>query len=378
MPHRQLKTRTDCEDFVRGCNIMGLGGGGWPEIGLKYLLEGLSEGLVLEWIDVDDIADDSWTATVLAVGTMAPDSDEAKAEIEKIGIKPIMAGKEMEAALTELADYAGVTLSAMVPCELGATNTPVPMVAAARINLPVVDADYSGRAVPEWMQATPFLFNKPSYPCASVDEWGNVCIIKEAQGHHLFERVSKMLSVAAYGRCYTASNLLSGKETKDIVIRDTLTYSLELGAAVREAREKGDDPVAAIVDFTGGWLLFTGEVQSKDWADAGGTMRGTTYIKGSGDWKGHTFRYWFMNENHIGWRDDGPVITSPDLPIVVDIETGEGMINTYIDAGDRVAVIGAKGPVVFRSENGLNGTGPRYYGFDIDYIPIEERMATSE
>jgi DUF917 family protein len=85
-----------------------------------------------------------------------------------------------------------------------------------------------------------------------------------------------------------------------------------------------------------------------------------------------------MNENHIGWLDDKPVITTPDMPIVVDIETGEGTINTYIDTGDRVAVIAAKGPEVFRSEHGLSGAGPRYFGFDIDYVPIEERMAASE
>ena len=130
MPHRQLKTRTDCEDFVRGCTIMGIGGGGKPEVGLKYLLEGLDEGLVLEWIDVDDIADDTWTASVYGMGSTAPITDETKAEIEKIGIKPVLAGKEMEAALKELADHAGVTLSAMVPVELGGDNTPAPLVAA--------------------------------------------------------------------------------------------------------------------------------------------------------------------------------------------------------------------------------------------------------
>jgi DUF917 family protein len=354
---------------------MGIGGGGTPEVGLKYLLEGLDEGLVLEWIDVEDIADDSWTASVYGMGSTAPITDETKAEIEKVGIKPVMAGKEMEAALKELADHAGVTLSAMVPVELGGSNTPAPLVAAARMGLPVVDADFAGRAVPEEMQGTPYLYNIDSFPCASVDKWGNVCIIKETQGPHLFERVGKMLSMAAYGSCYLASSLMTGKQTKDTVIRDTLTYSFELGTAVREALEKAQDPVAAIVDFTGGWLLFTGEVERKDWADVEGTMRGTTYIKGTGDWAGHTFRYWFKNENHVGWRDDEPVITSPDLPIVVNIETGEGKINTYIDAGDRVAVVGAIGPKVFRSEHGLSGCGPRYYGFDIDYVPIEERMA---
>ncbi len=44
MPHRQLKTRQDCEDFVRGCTIMGIGGGGKPEVGLKYLPESLALG----------------------------------------------------------------------------------------------------------------------------------------------------------------------------------------------------------------------------------------------------------------------------------------------------------------------------------------------
>jgi DUF917 family protein len=354
MPHRQLKTRQDCEDFVRGCTIMGIGGGGMPDVGLKVLLEALDEGVTLEWIDVDDIEDDEWTSCVYGMGSTAPISDETKAEIKKLGLKPVMAGKEMEAALKELADYTGITLSAMVSPELGGSNTPEPLVAAARMGL----AD--------------------SYPAVSVDKWGNVCIVKETQGSHLFERVGKMLSVAAYGTCYIASGLLTGKETKEIVIRDTLTYSLDLGGAVREAREQGNDPVEAIVDFTEGWLLFTGEVEHKDWEDRGGYMYGTTHIKGTGKWAGHAFRYWFKNENHIGWLDDEPIITTPDMPIVVDIETGEGKINTYIDAGECVAVIGMKGPEVFRSERGLSGAGPRYFGFDIDYVPIEERMAARE
>ena len=39
-----------------------------------------------------------------------------------------------------------------------------------------------------------------------------------------------------------------------------------------------------------------------------------------------------------------------------------------------MVVIGVKGLEAFRSEKGLGGAGPRYFGFDIDYVPIEERM----
>ncbi|HHH82371.1 MAG TPA: DUF917 family protein, partial [Chloroflexi bacterium] len=41
----------------------------------------------------------------------------------------------------------------------------------------------------------------------------------------------------------------------------------------------------------------------------------------------------------------------------------------------RVAVVGIKGLEAFRSERGLAAAGPRYFGFDIDYVPIEKLMA---
>jgi hypothetical protein len=353
---------------------MGIGGGGFPELGLKALMGALDEGLTIEWADVDEIADDTWTASVYETGTIAPLTPDTKAEIERLGLEPRLAGTEMEVALQELANYAGVTIGAVVPVELGGDSTPFPLVAAARLGLPVVDGDYCGRAVPEEMQGTPYLYEKNIHPFASVDRWGNVCILKDAANFHTVERIQKMLSVAAYGSCHLADTLLSGKEMKEIVIRDTLTYSFELGVTVREARDRGEDPVDAIVDFTGGWLLFTGEVECKEWEDREGYMWGTTWVKGKGDSTGRVFRYWFKNENHISWLDDEPLVTTPDLIAVVDQNTGEGRINTNIEPGDHVAVVGIKGPEVFRSERGLSGAGPGYFGFDIDYVPIEERM----
>lgn len=363
---------------MRGCTIMGIGGGGYPELGLKALAGALDEGLTLEWIDADEVAADAWTAVVYETGTMAQPTPETKAAIERLGFKPRLAGKEMETALRELADYAGVTLGAVVPAELGGDSVAFPFVAAARLGLPIVDGDLCGRAVPEEMQGTPFLFEKDIHPIACVDQWGNVCILKETANFQATERIQKMLSVAAFGSFHLADTLLPGREMKEILIRDTLTYSLDLGTAVREARERGDDMVQAIVDFTSGWLLFTGEVERKEWEDRDGYLWGTTYIKGTGESSGQSFRCWFKNENHIGWLDDEPVITTPDLPAIVDLETGEGKVNTFIDAGDPVAVIGIKGPEVFRSERGLSGSGPRYFGFDIDYVPIEERMAATK
>ena len=60
--------------------------------------------------------------------------------------------------------------------------------------------------------------------------------------------------------------------------------------------------------------------------------------------------------------------------VIADRETGEGILNALVEVGQRVAVIGLKGVDAFRSQKGLGYAGPRYFGFDIDYVPIEEAI----
>lgn len=376
MSRRRLCTMQDCEDLIRGCLVMGTGGGGPEEDGREAFTSAVEEGLEIAWVDVDDIPDDAWTVTTYGMGSIAPPSAETEEEIAGLGLVDQLHRQSMEVAVREMEEYAQVKIGAIVPVELGASSTPVALVAGVRLGIPVVDGDYAGRAVPEEMQGTPYLYDKKGWPFTSVDRWGNVCIVKEACSLHMMERIGKMLSVAAFGECDMAAYLLAGREMKEIVVRDTLSKSLELGRTIRQAREQGEDPVLASLDFTGGWLLFEGEVVKKEWEDREGYMFGTTYIEGKGKFRGHSFKVWFKNENHVSWLDDQPFVTSPDLVVIVDRKTGEGITNTLLDAGREVAVIGVKGLETFRSEKGLGGAGPRYFGFDIDYVSIEERMKT--
>ena len=374
MPRRRLANMQDCEDLIRGCLFMGTGGGGPAEDGREAFTAALEEGLEIEWVDVDDIPDDAWTVTCYGMGTIAPTSPETQEEIARLGLVDRLGQRSMEVAVREMEEHAQVKVGAIVPSELGPSSTPVPLVTGARLGIPVVDGDYAGRAVPEEMQGTPYLYDKAGWPFTSVDRWGNVSIVKEACSLHMMERIGKMLSVAAYGECDMAAYLLAAGEMKEIVVRNTLTKSLDLGRTIRQASEHGEDPVVASLEFTGGWLLFEGEVVGKQWEDREGYMFGTTYIEGNGEFQGQTFRVWFKNENHVSWLGDEPFVTSPDLIVVVDRRSGEGITNTLLQAGQEVAVIGVRGLEAFRSERGLGGAGPRYFGFDIDYVPIEERM----
>jgi DUF917 family protein len=366
----------DCEDLISGCLFMGTGGGGSAEDGMEALIVALEDGLEIVWVDVDDIPDDAWTVTSYGMGTIAPASAETQSEIARLGLVDRLGHRSMEAAVREMEEYAQVKIGALVSVELGPASTAVALVTGARLGIPVVDGDYAGRAVPEEMQGTAYLYDKAGWPFTSVDRWGNVCMVKKACGFHMMERVGKMLSVAAYGECDLAAYLLAGREMKEIVVRDSLTRSLELGRTIRQARERAEDPVVASLNFTAGWLLFEGRVVKKEWEDREGYMFGTTQINGRGGFRGHTLEVWFKNENQVSWLDGEPLVTSPDLVVIVDRKTGEGITNTLVDAGREVAVIGVKGLEAFRSERGLEGAGPRHFGFDIDYVPIEKRMKT--
>jgi len=60
---------------------------------------------------------------------------------------------------------------------------------------------------------------------------------------------------------------------------------------------------------------------------------------------------------------------------LIDKATGEGFSNSSIKAGDQAVVVGIKGLEAFRTRFGLDeSSGPRYYGFDIEYVPIEVLM----
>jgi DUF917 family protein len=376
MSDNTLKTEQDCRDFLTGLKIMGTGGGGSPTSGMEMLSAALAEGLTLSWIDAADLPDDAFSCTTFGSGSISEDKPDSLEEIdqlaERLGVTNKYGYQAPEVAVRELAQYTGTEIGAIVAVELGASNTPAPMVTAARMGIALIDGDYSGRAVPEDMQASYFLKGIKPYPAVIVDWWGNIMILKEAASSEMVERIGKMLGVASHGSVFFASTLLSAKETRETIVPGTLTLSYELGKAVRRARKAGKSPINEIVQRLDGWELFSGWVTGKDWADKDGVMVGTTHIKGGGPYAGQTMDVWFLNENHVAWLDGKPYVFSPDLIILVDPDTGEAYTNTEIKAGDPVIVLGCRAYPTFRSDKAIEFFGPRYWGFDFDYTPIEE------
>lgn len=376
MTKTTLSTERDIHDFVDGCLALGTGGGGDPEEGLASLRSALADGLEIGWVPLGTIDDSAMTVTGYAAGSIAP-PDEATADL----IQSLHLGEmttfdhALRLAIEELGRHLGSAIGAVVPVEIGASNTPGPLVAAARLGIAVPDGDYSGRAVPDEMQGTPFIHGVRSDPFTSVDAYGNIAVIPHTANSYMLERIAKMLSIAGIHGTSIASTPLNGRDMKRIIVPGTLTKALSLGRAMHDARTQHEDPVDALVEAADGWRLFDGVVRSKDWEDRDGYMFGTVTIDGSRPGgAGSELRIWLKNENHVSWLDGDPWVCSPDLLTIVDVATGRGFTSTDVRPGDRVSVIGMRGLPIFRTADALrNAFGPEYFGFpDVPYVPVED------
>jgi DUF917 family protein len=373
-----LKTETDVRDFVRGCTLLGTGGGGLEENGLQSLLSEMKAGKEISWIDVDDISDDAITACPFLMGTIAPHTQNVVNEMNSYDMNnktSLYTEKDrISHSIDELQNYLHKNFDAVVPLELGGASTPGCIAAGLVHGIPAVDGDYTGRAIPEIPQTTPYLMNMQLWPLSVVDEFGDVSIIKSAMNYRVVERMGKKLSEVAFGLTGDTGFVFTGKQTKDVILRGTLTKCLKLGRLIREANEKKKNPVDEVVKELGAWTLIKGTLTGKDTEDKQGYYWGYHTITGSGDFQGQKVKIWFKNENHICWKNDKVIVTSPDSIVVIDKNTGMPCTNPNLKVGMEVAAIGIKAVDLFRSEKGIGILGPRYFGFDLDYIPIEKTL----
>lgn len=371
---KTIKTVQEVEDLVRGVTFFGTGGGGNPEQGLAFLKETLNDVGKIELVDAGEIPDNAMVCTCFYMGSIAPHTPEVKERMKVMGLTEKQVDRILPEAVEALERFLGKKIEAIVPIELGGINTPAPIDAAARLGKKVVDGDYAGRAIPEIVQTTPSMAGKTLPPMSSVDEWGNVAFVEKVRNHQCAEALGKAISTVAFGLVGQTAFVMTGKELKQLLIRGTVSESIEVGRVIRESVETGKDPATEIAKFLNGWVLFRGTVSNKDWEDKQGYYWGTHTFSGTGEFSGKTLKIWFKNENHISWLDDKAWVTSPDIMQVIDEKTGEPICNPDLKVGDKVAVVGVKKREAFNNELGIATVGPAHYGFDVKHVPIEELL----
>ena len=78
------------------------------------------------------------------------------------------------------------------------------------------------------------------------------------------------------------------------------------------------------------------------------------------------------NEYLLAKQGDKVVASVPDLITMVDFETGAPINGERLRYGQRVSVFATGCPEFYRSEAALKVVGPRCFGFDVEYVPLEK------
>lgn len=362
-------TKQELMDFIYGAHIYGTGGGGSIQGAMSMLEEAMEMGIPFKLVNTSEVPDDDIVACPYGVGGGV--SDEIRRRFESL---PRLSRREVvNMAVEALEGYLGKDISGFVLGELGSSNSFIAMYMAALTGRYTVDGDVVGRSVPEVPHSTFNICDVPITPFVIVTPFGDVMLVPRVLNDSRAEDIDRFMAVASGGGVTVIDHPVEGRKLRESIVVDTVTKSIEVGRSIREALERDSNPIKALIESTGGYILFRGEIEGVEREGRDGFLWGETMIKGVDAFQDKMYKIWFKNENLVSWLDGEPHVTCPDLISIVDAETAQGLSNWGADLaeGRNVVVVGMKAPDMFRRGRGLEILCPRYFGFDIEYRPIE-------
>jgi DUF917 family protein len=351
----------ELDDLAIGAAVLGTGGGGNPYIGKLLAKQAIADHGPVELVSLEEVDDQALVVPSAMMG--AP----------TVMVEKLPRGDEIIRAFEALGEYLGRPITHTVSIEAGGLNSTTPFAVAAQMGIPLVDADGMGRAFPEIQMVTPTMYGISATPMAIADEKGNSALLKTIDNRWT-ERFARSVTIDMGCTAMIALYSLSGRQAKESLVAGTLSLAEELGRLLRETRAAHGDPIAAVADRLGGFRIFTGKVADVARRTETGFARGDARIEGVADDTGSVLELRFQNEHLVAVRDGEIVASVPDLIIVLDAETGEPITTEELRYGYRVAVVATPCDGRWRTEAGLALAGPRYFGYEIDYVPVEERF----
>jgi len=360
-----ITTNQQIEDFTRGCCFFATGGGGDPLFGQQMLREALDAGKHIRIIDAKELPDDAWTICPYLMGPApGPETEKIKQARVDYGLTQEVISNMPAAAAKLLLEQEDIKLSAVIPLELGAAATSSAVATAAWLDVPTIDGDYAGRALPEVAQILPAIHNVNLLPIASCDHYGNQIIIKKTTGLQMTERLGKIMATASLGLVGQATLLKQLKQMKSVMLFNTLSKALIVGKTLREAQENQDNSHRSLIELTQAKILFIGQVTERKAEVQDGYYIGNVTIDGIDNFQNNQFKIWVKNENILSWLNDEPYVACPDLITMIDQLTFEPVIIGNLNKGTNVVVFGIPAPESFRSPEALKLLEPKYFGFD--------------
>ncbi|ASN85367.1 DUF917 domain-containing protein [Pectobacterium versatile] len=354
------------DDIALGAAVLGTGGGGDPYVGSLMAKHALKNAAEVPIFGLDEIKDDDIFVPCSMIGATT------------VVVEKIMSASQFVRAFDAMEKALERPITATFPIEVGGINSLMPFVVAAAKGLPVIDCDAMGRAFPEAQMVTFFLDGLSSAPNTLADEKGNTVTLNPIDGMWS-ERLARMISEQMGAACAMCDYPLLGSQLKRSAIKGTLTLAQDIGKTLRESHRSGSHPVQSLLTVLNGHIVASGKIVDVARRTAGGFARGKVVLDGMGNDKGESFTVLFQNELLLAYRSsqvkdptqDNLLAVVPDLISILDSETGRPIITEHLRYGQRVDVIAYPCNDKWRTPKGIDVAGPEYFGYPVQYVPIE-------
>jgi DUF917 family protein len=353
----------DLRDLAVGAAFLGTGGGGNPYVGRLMAQQCLDEGLTIDLIDPADLPDDALVIPTAMMG--AP----------TVLVEKLPSGEEALHSFTSLEKHLGRKAFATMPIEIGGINSTIPLVVGARLGIPIVDADGMGRAFPELQMETFGVYGVSGSPMYVTDE-DNDSTLLMAKDNKSMEWLSRMVAIRMGGCAYIAEYSMSGADVKRTAVPNTMTLAMRIGRCLREAKANHQNPLDALLALMPQTLyhharvIFSGKMVDVQRETRNGFSIGRARIDGLAPWAG-SMQIEIQNENLIATVDGVVKAIVPDLICIMDSESAEPITTEELRYGQRVTVVAVAVPEIMRTPEALAVFGPRCFGFDQPFTPIE-------
>jgi hypothetical protein len=332
------------DDLAIGATILGSGGGGDPVYDLMIAKQQLALSGPVTVVNVDDIPDDALVVPIEFMG--AP----------LVSIEMIPSGREFDAILKEVESFYGRKVDYLLTIEIGGANAFTPLIAASKFNIPLIDGDTLGRAFPELHISSCNLRGISSSPAFLCDVQGNVITVNADDAFEM-EKKCRDLTTEMGSAAAIAFYIMSGKEAKDAIIRNTVSQAIALGEIVR----KSENPVQALIECTQGRWIGSGTISDIQQSISGGFLSGVVKVEGSGD----NFQIHYQNEYLVVYKNGAAMAMTPDILVLLEEETGKPIPSESVIFGLRVAIVEIPTPDIWKTAEGLAITAPECFGYEV-------------
>jgi DUF917 family protein len=352
-------TEQDLQDLATGAGILGTGGGGSPDPGYLHVRELVRSGAHITVVSVSALQDKDLICPVGGMG--AP----------TISIERLPHGGEYLGALRAVETAWGRPVTHVSSIEIGGANALHPLAVTAQAGLPIGDGDGLGRAFPELQMCTFAIADLPIAPIALQDVRGNSLLIRQVASAHWAEQIARAATVAMGGSAAMALFCLQAPDYR----RTAITGTLSLAARLGKARERHQDPVAAILAPLPAQHLFVGKAVDVGRRTTQGFARGKVLLANGSRRIGIGFQNEYLIARDV--QSGEALATVPDLICLVHPETGEPLTTEVLRYGYQVAVIAIAAPGPLKSPEALAIVGPQALGYPDSYRPLPGDLCTA-